>query len=214
VGSPRIVTAASGTAIKILEYHSFGNVTFDSNPGFDLPVGFAGGIDDRKSGLVRFGFRDYDALAGRWTAKDPIGFAGGINLFNYVQNNPINVIDPWGTYDVSVSNSTFCSGGSPNVNTYEYPSGDFSASVPRWMEEEWSLERERRFLSTMESLLSGAAGSIEFMEHWSFHLSPLPEWTIFISAADATIGDSMRHRIDDITHDQAYRAWQNTTIDR
>jgi uncharacterized protein RhaS with RHS repeats len=47
--------------------------------------------------LVRFGYRDYDSFAGRWTAKDPIFFAGGQgNLYQYVQNNPINWKDPSG----------------------------------------------------------------------------------------------------------------------
>jgi RHS repeat-associated protein len=48
----------------------------DSNPGFQ-PFGFAGGLYDRDTGLVRFGARDYDAETGRWTARDPILFAGG-----------------------------------------------------------------------------------------------------------------------------------------
>jgi RHS repeat-associated protein len=36
---------------------------------------------ERREGLVRFGARDYDASTGRWTAKDPIRFDGGYNLF-------------------------------------------------------------------------------------------------------------------------------------
>ena len=40
---------------------------------------------------------DYDPDTGRWTAKDPIGFAGGdTDLFGYVQNDPVNNIDPDG----------------------------------------------------------------------------------------------------------------------
>ncbi len=43
---------------------------------------------------MRFGARDYDAETGRWTAKDPILFAGGdTNLFGYVVNDPINLLD-------------------------------------------------------------------------------------------------------------------------
>ena len=46
---------------------------------------------------MRFGYRDYDPETGRWTAKDPIGFDGGDeNLFDYVQNDPVNMIDPLG----------------------------------------------------------------------------------------------------------------------
>jgi len=43
---------------------------------------------------VRFGARDYDAKVGRWTAKDPIRFAGGDgNLYGYVLNDPANLLD-------------------------------------------------------------------------------------------------------------------------
>jgi uncharacterized protein RhaS with RHS repeats len=48
---------------------------------------------------VRFGFRDYDPDVGRWTAKDPIFFAGGsADLYGYCLNDPINIIDPNGLY--------------------------------------------------------------------------------------------------------------------
>jgi RHS repeat-associated protein len=61
------------------------------------PFGFAGGIYDADTGLVRCGARDYDAETGRWTAKDPILFKGGTsNLYEYVGNDPINLIDPLG----------------------------------------------------------------------------------------------------------------------
>ena len=46
---------------------------------------------------MRFGVRDYDAEVGRWTAADPILFAGGdTNLYGYVLNDPVNWIDPGG----------------------------------------------------------------------------------------------------------------------
>jgi RHS repeat-associated protein len=67
-----------------------------SNPGFQ-PFGFAGGLYDRDTKLVRFGARDYDPQTGPWTTKDSIGFGGGdTNLYGYVLSDPVNAIDPRG----------------------------------------------------------------------------------------------------------------------
>jgi len=97
VGTPKVVTDATGAIVKLLEFDSYGAWTLDSNADFVLPVGFAGGVIDTDTQLVRFGYRDYEPGTGRWTAKDPIFFEGGQgNLYVYVQNNPVNLIDPDG----------------------------------------------------------------------------------------------------------------------
>jgi len=97
VGSLRVVANASGTAVKRIDYDSFGNIIDDTNPTFEVPFGFAGGLHDRATGLVRLGYRDYDPDIGRWTAKDPIGFAGGdTDLYGYCVNDPVTCIDPRG----------------------------------------------------------------------------------------------------------------------
>jgi RHS repeat-associated protein len=99
VGSLRIVADASGSEIKMIDYDSFGSIISDTNPGFQVPFGFAGGLHDQDTGLVKFGFRDYDPDIGRWTAKDPIRFGGGdVDLYGYVANNPVNFIDPLGLW--------------------------------------------------------------------------------------------------------------------
>jgi RHS repeat-associated protein len=97
LGSPRlVVNAATGSIVQRMDYDEFGRVLNDTNPGFQ-PFGFAGGLYDRDTKLVRFGARDYDAETGRWTAKDPVLFEGGdVNLYGYVMNDPLNLLDPNG----------------------------------------------------------------------------------------------------------------------
>jgi RHS repeat-associated protein len=94
LGSPRLVVdVATGNVAQRIDYDEFGVVIADTSPGFQ-PFGFAGGLYDKDTGLVRFGARDYDAQTGRWTAKDPIRFAGGdTNLYGYVLSDPINLRD-------------------------------------------------------------------------------------------------------------------------
>jgi RHS repeat-associated protein len=100
LGSPRlIVDVNTGSVAQRIDYDEFGVVMNDTNPGFQ-PLGFAGGLYDKDTGLVRFGARDYDAQTGRWTAKDPILFDGGdTNLYGYVLNDPIMLTDLSGLGD-------------------------------------------------------------------------------------------------------------------
>ncbi len=113
LGSPRmVVDVSTGQIVQQMAYDEFGNVTQDTNPGFQ-PFGYAGGLYDHDTGLVRFGARDYDPMTGKWTAKDPILFKGGdtnvfgyvdsvgkppteTNLYTYVRNRPTQLTDPLG----------------------------------------------------------------------------------------------------------------------
>jgi RHS repeat-associated protein len=53
---------------------------------------------DSETGLYFYRARYYDPRAGRFLTKDPIGFAGGFNQYAYVENNPVNWVDPWGLW--------------------------------------------------------------------------------------------------------------------
>ena len=97
VGTLRAVTDKNHNIIKEITYDTFGNILNDTNPNFKIPFGFAGGLQDSDTGLVHFGYREYDPQIGKWTAKDPIDFSGGdSNLYGYVLEDPVNLVDPEG----------------------------------------------------------------------------------------------------------------------
>ena len=95
LGSPRLVVDVSdGTVVQRIDYDEFGNATLVTGTWDVQPFGFAGGLWDSDTGLVRFGARDYSPEVGRWVSKDPIGFRGGSeNLFAYALNDPVNFAD-------------------------------------------------------------------------------------------------------------------------
>ena len=64
------------------------------------------------SGMFFYGFRYYNADTGRWPSRDPIGEEGGINLYGFVNNNPV---DSWDLLGLSSN----CCGGKPLESGYE-----------------------------------------------------------------------------------------------
>jgi RHS repeat-associated protein len=122
VGTPRVVVDADGTVVKRVDRDSFGRVLTDSAPAFSLPIGFAGGIEDPHTGLVRFGMRDYDPQTGRWTARDPAMFGGSPeNLFAYAENQPTGRRDPTGLWSIGVGSFLGIGGGI----TISYADGNY-----------------------------------------------------------------------------------------
>ncbi|THB70297.1 MAG: hypothetical protein D6E12_03005 [Desulfovibrio sp.] len=99
LGSLRAVVDSQGHIVKEIDYDSFGNIIQETNPDMRLPLGFAGGLHDRQTGLVSFTHRDYMPDVGRFTAQDPIGHLGGEDdLYGYCLDDPINRIDPSGLF--------------------------------------------------------------------------------------------------------------------
>jgi RHS repeat-associated protein len=125
LGSPRLVVDTSTGAIaQRLDYDDWGRVLQDTAPGLQ-PFGFAGGLYDSGTGLVRFGARDYDQQVGRWTARDPIGFRGrGENLFAYALLDPINRFDWTGTRTTIIIVRDFGVGTHAAAHLDKGPGGD------------------------------------------------------------------------------------------
>jgi len=96
LGTPELMTDASGNAVWEVELKPFGEANVKStstlNNNFRLP----GQIFNEETGLHYNYFRDYHPGIGRYIEADPIGLEGGINLYVYANNNPVNFFDSLG----------------------------------------------------------------------------------------------------------------------
>lgn len=117
LGTPQQLVTGTGDIVWQAAYLPFGNAQLlveqvESN------IRFPGQYFDSETGLHYNWNRYYDPDTGRYISADPIGLAGGMNLYAYVQNNPINWIDPWGLWqvNVSVSGGTGVVGGTAGIS--------------------------------------------------------------------------------------------------
>jgi len=79
------------------EYEPFGDVIRSSGPMAKAnPFRFSSEYHDEVTGLVYYGYRYYSPQTRRWLSRDPIGFAGGPNLYGFVANDPVNWSDYYG----------------------------------------------------------------------------------------------------------------------
>ena len=84
-----------GGIVGQFDYAPYGETRQRS--GTVLPErGFAGMFRHADSGLYLTHYRAYSPIHGRWLSRDPIHEAGGINLYAYVNGNPISNVDPLG----------------------------------------------------------------------------------------------------------------------
>jgi len=81
-------------ALAHYEYDPFGRVLTASGAGASgNEIRFSTKRSDQVHGIVDFGFRFYDPQLGRWLNRDPIAERDSINLYAFVENNPVNQID-------------------------------------------------------------------------------------------------------------------------
>ena len=92
-----LVDYTAGEVQGVMEYSPFGEVLRSSGRTADaLPVRFSSKYEDAETGYVYVNRRFYDPVMGRWLNRDPIGESGGLNLYGFVGNDPVNEIDPVG----------------------------------------------------------------------------------------------------------------------
>jgi RHS repeat-associated protein len=91
---------SSGSVANHVVYGSFGGVVSQSNSAFGSRYGFTGREFDGETGLYYYRARYYDASVGKFIGEDPSGFNGGdgTNLYSYISNRPVDLVDPLGLY--------------------------------------------------------------------------------------------------------------------
>ncbi|XP_048400349.1 teneurin-1 isoform X3 [Stegostoma tigrinum] len=97
-GTPLAVFSNTGQLIKQIHYTPYGDIYQDSNPDFQVIIGFHGGLYDPLTKLLHLGRRDYDVVSGRWTTpnynlwEELNNNLFPFNLYSFKSNNPISTV--------------------------------------------------------------------------------------------------------------------------
>ena len=92
-----LLNAADGSLSGRYEYGPFGDLTqADGLMARANPFRFSSKYHDDESDLVYYGHRYYSLTFQRWLNRDPLGEEGGLNLYGFVDNNPVNATDALG----------------------------------------------------------------------------------------------------------------------
>jgi len=112
LGSVQALMNASGSVIESYTYDAWG-VTVIKNAGGAVIAAsaygnrfmFHGGACSAVTGLYNFRARWYDPSTGRWLSKDPIGISGGLNMYAFCGDDPVNTSDAFGLCTTSQFNA-------------------------------------------------------------------------------------------------------------
>ena len=90
----QLVNAADGALAAHYEYDPFGNtIVANGSEASSNPFRFSTKSLDTETGQYYYGYRYYSPELGRWINRDPMGEQGGLNLYGFVRNTPLNGID-------------------------------------------------------------------------------------------------------------------------
>jgi RHS repeat-associated protein len=101
-GNVSEVLSNAGAIVAHYEYDAFGNtITSSGSYASTNTYRFSTKPLDELTGLYYYGYRYYNLSTGRWLARDPIGEVGGLNLYAFVSNSPVDFVDVSGLMKLS-----------------------------------------------------------------------------------------------------------------
>ncbi|XP_067842364.1 teneurin-4 isoform X8 [Heptranchias perlo] len=137
-GTPLAVFSGTGLMVKQITYTAYGEIYMDTNPAFQLIVGYHGGLYDPLTKLIHFGRRDYDVLSGRWTAPDHDVWNHlsdnlvPFNLYMFKNNNPVSNMQDIKCYMTDVNSWLLTFGFQLHNVIPGYPKPETSSMEPSY----------------------------------------------------------------------------------
>ena len=153
LGSIREMVDSDGTIRASYDYKPYGERT-KLGGDLDSDFGYTGHYTHDASGLVAAPYRIYDPRLGRWLSRDPIGEEGGINLYQYVRNNPTRWIDPLGLKELATGNVTH----HVNIQTNNQAAGFFDNTT-------WTVSSLSGLIALLNILPEGSLDGMTIAGH-------------------------------------------------
>ena len=113
LGSTRLMTNITGAVVQRYDYDPYGNTSSTGSVANNYRYT---GREQDANGLYYYRARYYSAAMGRFISEDPIGLAGGLNGYAYVEGDPISYIDPLGLAEYPAIILELGGGGGPIGN--------------------------------------------------------------------------------------------------
>ncbi|XP_061484946.1 teneurin-4 isoform X1 [Rhineura floridana] len=139
IGTPLAVFSGTGLMIKQILYTAYGEIYMDTNPIFQIIIGYHGGLYDPLTKLIHMGKRDYDVLAGRWTSPDhdiwkrlSSSNIMPFNLYMFKNNNPVSNSQDIKCYMTDVNSWLLTFGFQLHNVIPGYPKPDMDAVEPSY----------------------------------------------------------------------------------
>ena len=214
IGSVVANTDQDGFVIRENDFDAYGNIVNEIDLTTDnFPAGFGGSTNDLlfstkerdfSTGLDYFGFRYYDPILGKFTTRDPSGYPDGPNNYLYVNNNPINSIDPLGLKKADWDNPEWhhlIKNDKRNRDIFKDTDLDF---------EEIRDQKENGIIMRKEDHTGKGEKSIH---HGSDFDDKIHEGLKDLKDKDKLTKENIRTLVDEIKSDKKYSKWIDRSID-